>query len=74
MGRSISLSKLHDVLLLQSSNVMRKSMPIHTLIERLSLPDSWHQRGMQWHCITVCKLALCISASLWQLVRFLEVC
>ena len=48
--------------------VMRKSMSIHALTERSSLPDSWHQMGMQWHCITVCKLALCISSSLWQLV------
>ena len=38
--------------------VMRKSMSIHAFTERSSLPDSWHQMGMQWHCITVCKLAL----------------
>ena len=36
-----------DVLLLQSSNVMRKSKSIHALTERSSLPDSWHKRGMQ---------------------------
>ena len=33
-----------DVLLLQSSNVMSKSMSIHALTERSSLPDSWHIR------------------------------
>ena len=53
-----------DVLLLQSSNVMSKSMSIHALTDRSSLPDSWHIRGMQRHCITVCKLALCISSLL----------
>ena len=31
-----------DVLLLQSSSVMRKSMPINALIER---SYSWHQKG-----------------------------
>ena len=50
-----------DVLLPQSSNVMRKSMSIHALT---SLPDSRHKRGMQWHCITVCKLIASISSSL----------
>ena len=30
-----------DVLLLQSANVMRKSMSIHAF-----LPDSWHQRAL----------------------------
>ena len=49
-----------------------KSMSSHTLIETSSLPESWHQRGM--HCITVCKLALCISFYFWQRVSFREVC
>ena len=53
-----------DVLLLQSSDVMRNSMSIHALTERSYLPDSWHQRGMQWHCITACKLILSIISSL----------
>ena len=53
-----------DILLLQSSNVMRKSMSMHALTERSSLPDSWDQRGMQQDCIMVCKLILCISSSL----------
>ena len=48
-------------------NVMRKPMSIHALTERSSLPDSWHKRGMQQHCIMVCKLHF------WQLVSFLEV-
>ena len=41
-----------------------KSMSMHALTERSSSPDSWHQKGMQWHCITTCKLILCISSSL----------
>ena len=51
----------------------RRNEPGDEATERSSLPDSWHQRGMQRHCITVCKLILCISSSLWQLVsRFLK--
>ena len=40
-----------DVLLMQSSNVMRKSMFIHTFTERSSLFNSCHKRGMQPHCM-----------------------
>ena len=65
------------LLLLQSSNVMRKSMSIHALTERSSLPDSWHQRGVQRHCIMVCKLAICIAmlftfGSLLEFLKFVE--
>ena len=42
-GRHITITA--DVLLLQSSNVMRKFVPTNALIERQSLPYSWHQRG-----------------------------
>ena len=59
-----------DILLLQSSNVMGKSMSNHALTERSSSPDSWHQKSMQRHCIKVCKLILCISSSL--LAKFVE--
>ena len=45
-------------------NVMRKSMSIHAITERTSLPDSWHKRGMQQHCIMVCKLILSRCSSL----------
>ena len=47
---------------------------MHALTERSSLPENWHQRSMQWHCIMVCKLALCNIYVLyfWQLVGFLE--
>ena len=62
-----------DVLLLQSSNE-QVSMSMHALTERSSY--SWHQRGMQRHCITVCKLALCIMfftvGSLLAFLKFVE--
>ena len=35
---------------------------MHSLKEHL--PDSWHQRGMQRHCIIVCKLAQCICCTI----------
>ena len=38
---TLHFTQTADVLLLQSSNVMRKSMSIHALIETSSLPDSW---------------------------------
>ena len=38
-----TLQQATDVLLLQSSDVMRKLMSIHVLTERSPLPDSWHQ-------------------------------
>ena len=43
---------------------LRKSISMYS-----SLPDSWHKRGMQQHCIMVCKLILSSSS----LVSFLEV-
>ena len=42
-GRHITITA--DVLLLQSSSVIRKFVPTNALIERQSLPYSWHQRG-----------------------------
>ena len=51
-----------DVLLLQSSNTMRKSMSIHALIETSSLPDSWQSQCPSMHslrqhlCLTVGKV------------------
>ena len=50
--------------LFASAGIKGKPMSMYALTERSSLPDSWHQRGMQRHCITVCKLILCISSSL----------
>ena len=68
MGRR-HIQQTADVLLLQSSNVMRKSMSIHALID-IILACSWHQRGM--HCITVCKLVLYINVFFWQCVRYIH--
>ena len=55
------------ILLLQSS----KSMSIHALTERSSLPDSWDQRGMQRHCIMVCKHIQVFH--FWQLVSNMHI-
>ena len=41
-----------------------QAMSIHALTERLSLPDNRHKRGMQQHCIMVCKLILGRNSSL----------
>ena len=52
-------------------------MSIHAITERSSLPDSWHKRGMQQHCIMVCKLILsrsssCTFGSLLASLKFIE--
>ena len=62
MGKLMHGKQTADVLL--SAVIKGKSMSMYALTERSSLPDSWHQRGMQWHCSTVCKLILCVSSSL----------
>ena len=59
MGKWGNGKQTADISLLQSSK--KSQCPsMYALTERSSLPDSWQQRGMQRHCITVCKLILCI--------------
>ena len=40
-----------DILLLQSSNVMRKLMSVQHLLRKSSIHYNLYQRGIQWHCI-----------------------